>query len=191
MKMREALWTAVAAATAFRPRFIRPMCKGCGRRAVAAATAVQSAFGTAIFIAEAAARRSRNQMVIGWRSDPSPACGPKRPLIPVPRCPFGGRRPGGAWPPPSPLGEGSLITILLPGEKVLRYEADEGSLGSKLRLSARVSRCLPRKQEVTLLHCRGHGEEAEMNLWVNKQGTVIPARADSSAFLCGSLRALW
>jgi len=29
---------------------------------------------------------------------------------------------------PSPLGEGSLFTNLLPGEKVLRYEADEGSL---------------------------------------------------------------
>jgi len=29
--------------------------------------------------------------------------------------------------PPAP-GEGSLTTILLPGEKVLRYEADEGSL---------------------------------------------------------------
>ena len=24
-----------------------------------------------------------------------------------------------------------------------------------------------------------------MKLWVNKQGTVIPARADGSAFLCG------
>ena len=29
---------------------------------------------------------------------------------------------------PSPLGEGSLTTNLLSGEKVLRYEADEGSL---------------------------------------------------------------
>jgi hypothetical protein len=30
----------------------------------------------------------------------------------------------------SPLGQGGLISNLLPGEKVLRYEADEGSLGS-------------------------------------------------------------
>jgi hypothetical protein len=40
--------------------------------------------------------------------------------------------PGGAWPPPSPLGEGGINSRLLPGEKVLRYEADEGFLGLRL-----------------------------------------------------------
>ena len=82
-------------------------------------------------------------MVIRWRSDPSPACGPKHPSIPVPDCPFGGRRPGGAWPPPSPLAEGGLISHLLPGEKVLRYEADEGFFGSTPRLSTCAPKCLP------------------------------------------------
>jgi hypothetical protein len=33
---------------------------------------------------------------------------------------------------PSPLGDGGLNSCLLPGEKVLRYEADEGFLGLRL-----------------------------------------------------------
>ena len=41
MKMREATWSAVAAATAFRLRFIRQMCTRRRRKAVAAATAFQ------------------------------------------------------------------------------------------------------------------------------------------------------
>jgi hypothetical protein len=81
-----------------------------------------------------AARRSRNQMVTRWRSDTSP---------------------GGAWPPSSPRGEGGLISHLLPGEKVLRYEADEGFLGSTPRLSTRAPKCLLKKQESTTLQCRG------------------------------------
>jgi len=76
---------------------------------------------------------------MGWRSDPSP---------------------GGAWPPPSPLGEGGLISNLLPGEKVLRYEADEGSLGSKPRLSTRAPKCLLKKQEMTSLQCRAERRSA-------------------------------
>src|ERR1035437_2757182 len=47
MKMRAAPWSAVAAPLAFRVRFMRQMSKG---KAVAAATALQGAFGTVIFI---------------------------------------------------------------------------------------------------------------------------------------------
>ena len=48
-----------------------------------------------------------------------------------------------------------MISYLLPGEKVLRYEADEGSPRSKPRLSTPVPRCLLTKYENTGWHCRG------------------------------------
>jgi len=62
--------------------------------------------------------------------------------------------PGGAWPPPSHLREGGLISNLLPGEKVLRYEAVEGSFESELQPSTGSAKCLLRKEGIATLHCR-------------------------------------
>jgi len=58
---------------------------------------------------------------IGWRRDPYPAAHGRHPL---------------------PSERAVLISNLLPGEKVLRYEADEGSLESKSRLSTPGPKCL-------------------------------------------------
>src|SRR5271157_3719827 len=66
-------------------------------------------------------RQGRNQVAVGKQIDPSPA---------------------GAWPPPSPIGEGWLLSNVLSGQKVLRYEADEGSLGPKARRSTYAPKCL-------------------------------------------------
>ena len=63
MKMREALWTAEAAATALLSLPLHLDRMNRGRKAVAAATAVQGAFGTAVFMAKAEATEKGSSSV--------------------------------------------------------------------------------------------------------------------------------